>query len=216
MSDDEGCTIQFDDLHIDYAAGLLTPRPWTVAQSRWAHERSGDLPSGPVLELCCGAGHIGLAAAVRCDRPLVQVDIDPLACIFAKRNAERAAPTHEVTVLCGSIEWAAELGEHPIVLADPPYLERRELDRYPDDPVLAVDGGDDGMELLRSCLRTLPKVMHRMGIAIVQVRGARQARALEQELRRGGHPLSVEALRTFGPDRALVMLRRRHLSLTRS
>jgi methylase of polypeptide subunit release factors len=208
VSGADRCSTVFDGLHIEYTQGLLTPRAWTAAQSRWAGEVSDDLPTGPVLELCAGAGHIGLAAAVRCRRPLVQVDIDPVACAFARANAKAAGREQDVTVHCTTIEAAAGLGEYPIVLADPPYLDRNEVARYPEDPVLAIDGGDDGMELIRSCLLTLAQVTDPSGMAILQVRGAHQAHAVEAEIMRRGHPLAVEGLRTFGPERALLALRR--------
>jgi SAM-dependent methyltransferase len=67
----------------------LTPRQWTLAQSAWAAELATDAPAGPILELCCGAGQIGLAAAQLSGRALVQIDRDPRACAWARRNAER-------------------------------------------------------------------------------------------------------------------------------
>src|SRR5436189_110702 len=41
---------------------VLSPRPWTEAQSAWARELLEVVPDGPVLELCSGVGHIGLLA----------------------------------------------------------------------------------------------------------------------------------------------------------
>ena len=52
----------------------IVPRPWTVAQSAWAGERSPTLPPGSILELCAGCGGIGLDAAVRTGRNVVLVD----------------------------------------------------------------------------------------------------------------------------------------------
>ena len=51
-----------DELEISYDQRVLEPRPWTAAQSRWASSLFRVLPPGPVLELCAGAGHIGLLA----------------------------------------------------------------------------------------------------------------------------------------------------------
>ncbi|MEN3273049.1 MAG: hypothetical protein V7636_1810, partial [Actinomycetota bacterium] len=53
----------FGGLEIAFDDGVLTPRPWTIEQSQWAIELLHALPDGPVLELCCGAGQIGLVVA---------------------------------------------------------------------------------------------------------------------------------------------------------
>ena len=53
----------FGHLPVVFDARVLRPRPWTVAQSRWAAELMRTTPaSACVLELCAGAGHIGLLA----------------------------------------------------------------------------------------------------------------------------------------------------------
>ena len=51
--------MRFGPVDIRHDDEVLEPRPWTIAQAEWASE----LPAGPMLELGCGAGHIGLAAA---------------------------------------------------------------------------------------------------------------------------------------------------------
>ena len=55
-------TVEFGGLQITFDSRLLSPRPWTQAQSRWAASLLPNLPPGDVLELCSGAGQIGLLA----------------------------------------------------------------------------------------------------------------------------------------------------------
>ena len=64
----------FGGLDISWDARVLEPREWTLEQSLWAASILDDVPAGPVLELCCGAGQIGLRAVVGSDRRLVCVD----------------------------------------------------------------------------------------------------------------------------------------------
>ena len=70
-------TMTFGSLTIGYDEQVLEPRPWVLLQSQWARELLEDAPPGPVLELCTGAGHIGLVAVVGNDRTLVAVDANP-------------------------------------------------------------------------------------------------------------------------------------------
>ncbi|NLE98960.1 MAG: methyltransferase, partial [Propionibacterium sp.] len=71
--------VDFDPLQIEYDERVLAPRPWTRMQSEWAAEIALRAPDGPVLELCSGAGHIGLEAARLSGRALVCVDQNPAA-----------------------------------------------------------------------------------------------------------------------------------------
>ena len=74
MTTTEARFVDFGGLRIEYDARVLAPRAWTAAQSRWAAELIRTAPPGPVLELCAGAGHIGLLAVTLAPRPLVCVD----------------------------------------------------------------------------------------------------------------------------------------------
>src|SRR5512139_165722 len=85
----------FGPLDIEYDEHVLEPRLWTLAQARWAAEllRSHGGVS-PLLELCAGAGQIGLAAAALSDRAAVLVDASEDACrcgaVRPRRSAARA------------------------------------------------------------------------------------------------------------------------------
>src|SRR5690606_693404 len=83
-----------DGLPIRWDQRLLRPRPWTAAHGKWAAELAAEAPAGPILELCSGAGHIGLVAARRSGRALVQVDREPAAAAYARVNADAWGGRH--------------------------------------------------------------------------------------------------------------------------
>jgi release factor glutamine methyltransferase len=173
---DRSCS--FGPLTIPYDGRVLAPRPWTLLQSEWAAELSPRLPPGPILELCAGAGHIGLVAAKLTGRPLVQVECDPVAAAFATRNAHAAA-VHDVEIRIAPLHTSVFPGEaYPLILADPPYLPIADLDRFPDDPRRAIDGGTDGLMFLRQCIAIAAQHLARDGAMLLQVRGRAQAQQL--------------------------------------
>ena len=88
--------IDFEGLRIEYDDRVLAPRPWTAAQSQWAAELIRMAPPGPVLELCAGAGHIGLLAVSLAPRMIVCVDADRAACGYLRRNAALAGVRADV------------------------------------------------------------------------------------------------------------------------
>ncbi len=130
-------TMDFDGLAIAFDDRVLRPRPWTVAQSRWAALLLDGLPPGPVLELCAGAGQIGLAAVARSPRRLVCVDADRDATAFAAANAEVAGMTDRVEIRTARLTDALAGDERfALVIADPPWVRRAETERFPEDPAL--------------------------------------------------------------------------------
>ena len=198
------CSTRFGPLEISYDDRVLEPRGWTLLQSRWAAELSDDLPDGPMLELCAGAGQIGLAALTG-NRNLVQVDLNPVACEFAERNAASAGMAERVHTRCGDLRSVVSSDERfPLVLADPPYLPTGEVADHPADPVLAIDGGSDGLHLLWACLGVVERVLDPQGSALVQVLGEQQARALTTALPDG---LELVEVRSHDERRAVAHLR---------
>lgn len=213
-------TCRFGPIEVAFDDGVLEPRPWTLAQSRWAAELAADATPGPLLELCAGAGHIGLAAAVLADRDLVQVELDPHAAGFARANAERAGWGDRVEVRATRLEDALHPGEQfPLVLADPPYLPTAAVGRFPHDPLLAIDGGPDGLSVVRACLVVAADHLGAGAAVLLQVAGPRQADAVAAltaegvgglgygDLRYGG--LRCEDQRVVDDERAVVLLRTR-------
>ena len=194
------CTIAYDER-------VLTPRPWTLMQSRWAAELAGGLPESPILELCSGAGHIGLVAALESGRHLIQVDADRIACEFAVANARAAGIADLVEVRHATLEDATRPGERfDLVLADPPYLPSDEVHRWPTDPVAAIDGGEDGLDLARRCLEISVAVLTPPGVALLQLRGRAQVEQLAQEF---ADVLEVVEVREVDDERAVAAWRLR-------
>lgn len=176
-------TIPFGPLRISYDERVLTPRSWTQAQSLWAAELVAKSPPGPVLELCCGAGQIGLLAIATTPRPLVCVDVNPAACEFTRRNAEEAGLAHLVEVREGLLEEQVAPDERfAVVIADPPWVPHDQVGRYPEDPLVAIDGGPDGLDLARACAVVAAEHLAPGGSALLQVGTTAQAERLRLEL----------------------------------
>jgi methylase of polypeptide subunit release factors len=199
-------TIRFGDLDIAYDDRVLTPRPWTAAQSRWAAELLTTIPPGPVLELCSGAGHIGLLAIAATDHRLVAVDADPVACEFARRNAAAAGLAGRVEIRNAPLTDALEPHERfALVVADPPWVPTARTSDFPADPLLAIDGGTDGLALARQCVAVADRHLDVGGVMLLQLGSTTQAEALDRELPDG---LVLEEVRRPDPTGVVVAVRR--------
>ncbi|MDP3969524.1 MAG: RsmD family RNA methyltransferase [Nocardioides sp.] len=163
---------------------VLEPRPWTAAQGEWAREILTTAPQGPVLEVCSGAGHIGLVAIRGTDRWLVAVDLNPAAADFFARNAAAAGLAAQVEARTGLMDDPAVVaaGERfAVVVADPPWVTHERVGDFPDDPVVAIDGGADGLTVARTCLRVADAHLADGGTLLLQLGDVGQAERLAAE-----------------------------------
>jgi methylase of polypeptide subunit release factors len=198
---------RFGPVEVCFDEGVLEPRPWTLVQSRRAAAHAVRC-TDPILELHCGAGHIGQAAATWSGRELVQIDDVWTCCARAKCNAERNDVASRV--VCARVEELPFApGTFAVVIADPPYLPTPDTAKFPDDPTHAVDGGPDGLEALRATLSAVVTVLRPGGRLVLQVRGAQQAHAVEASVKSAGLPLTLAWRYLVAADRAVMDLVRR-------
>ncbi|MEO6606205.1 MAG: methyltransferase [Aeromicrobium sp.] len=198
--------LDFGRLTVLYDSRVLRPRQWTLAQSEWSAALLQEAPDGPVLELCAGVGHIGLAAVAAGRRELVQVDLNAAACELARRNADAALMGHRVEIREGRMDEAVGPDEKfALIIADPPWVRSEGIGAFPEDPAIAIDGGIDGLDLLRTCCDVIDTHLAEGGSAVIQLGTIEQVQAigeyLEHEL---GSLLHVLEVRTF--ERGMLAL----------
>jgi release factor glutamine methyltransferase len=198
------CPVSFGGLDLVVPVDLLRPRPWTLLQCEWAGEIASHCPDGAVVELCSGAGHIGLEAARRTGRSVILVDADPDACRAALANAARNGLTGSVEVRWATVDTALRPDDRVgLVLADPPYVPTREVGGFAGDPALAIDGGHDGLVLTRRAL--VAASAFPTAPVLLQLRGEAQLAGLAPWL--AGLRGVVSEVRVLGADRAVALIR---------
>jgi methylase of polypeptide subunit release factors len=128
-------------------------------------------------------------------------------------NAEAAGLDDRVEVRLSDIAQALRPGElFSMALVDPPYLRSSEVARFPEDPVVAVDGGPDGLDMVRACLRALVDHLHPDGAALLQLAGQEQAELVAAWLDSADAPdLTVVETRQHGDRGAIAHLHRTRL-----
>jgi release factor glutamine methyltransferase len=188
--------VVFGHLPISFDDQVLQPRQWTVTQSIWGAEllRHAEMPSC-VLELCAGAGQIGLLAlalSAASAHRLVAVDVNPSACSFVRRNAEAAGLGDQVEAREGQMEEVLDDSERfELVIADPPWVEHDRVPLFPDDPPLAIDGGIDGLDLAFRCVRLAQKHLLEGGFLLLQLGTHSQTESIRAYLEQRRTTLTV-------------------------
>ena len=173
---------EFLGLIIPYNDNVLTPRCETeiLADMIVRDISQDDNNIVSVLDLCCGSGCIGLAIAHNSNSKVSLADISNDALEIAKSNydynVQQGKNFHYSPTFILSDMFADIDGKYDIIVSNPPYIPTKdclvlepEVREY--DPILALDGGHDGLEFYRiiakdcsSRLNTNGKVYLEIGI----------------------------------------------------
>ncbi len=127
-----------------------------------------------ILDLCCGSGCIGIAAALAFPDAVVDLaDVSEAALDVARRNVERHRLAERVNVRAGDL-FAAVSGEtYDLVLANPPYVDAADLDAMPaeyrHEPRMALQAGADGLDFARRILAQARAFLNPGGILVLEV-----------------------------------------------
>jgi release factor glutamine methyltransferase len=152
---------EFCGLRIAVDDGVFVPRRRTeflVGQAVGLLRSSGSA-APVVVDLCCGSG--ALAAALTAAVPAAEshaADVDPRAVACARRNV-RAGGVYEgdlYAALPGSLRGRVE-----VLVANVPYVPSDEIGMMPPEardhePRTALDGGPDGLDLVRRVAADAP------------------------------------------------------------
>ncbi|MFC4011247.1 putative protein N(5)-glutamine methyltransferase [Nonomuraea purpurea] len=179
----------FCGLRVAVEPGVFVPRPRTAFLIEQAVALAGPIEGTPVvLDLCCGTGAMGAAVASRLDRAeLYAADLDPAAVRCARRNLP-AAHVYEGDLYAPLP--AALLGRVHLLIASPPYVPSRSIGLLPaearlHEPLLALDGGGDGLDVVRRVIAEAPRWLAPGGHLLVET-SERQAEATASALTRAG------------------------------
>lgn len=160
------------DLAVDKR--VLIPRPDTETAIEEALER---LPAGTtgarLADVGTGSGAIALALAkTRPGNTVYACDVSPDALAVARANAERLAL--EVTFLEGDLDQPLRALEPlDLIVANLPYVRAADIAALAievrAEPWLALDGGDDGLALVRRLVAAAPALLAPGGALVLEI-----------------------------------------------
>lgn len=152
----------FYGLELTVTPDVLIPRDDTMAVTELALETLRTMePPQRVLDLCTGSGCIGLAIAHQLESARVTLaDVSPAALRVAKKNIADLRLSGRVNAFEADVTEPAPKfwGQFDLIVSNPPYVTAQEMTELEPsvreyEPHLALDGGEDGLELYRAIVR---------------------------------------------------------------
>jgi release factor glutamine methyltransferase len=174
--------VEFCGRTVRVGVGIYVPRPQTEGLARRAVALLPD--DGRAADLCTGCGAI--AVHLRAERPgasVVGVDLDPVAATVARANG--------IAAIVGDLAAAPlRSGGFDVVTAVAPYVPTEAIALLPADvqrhePRRALDGGDDGLAVVRRVVRTAARLLRPGGRLLTEL-GGDQAELLAPALADAG------------------------------
>lgn len=189
---------------------VLVPRPDTECLVEVAFERTRARSMyGRALDLCTGSGCVAITFAL--GRPTWRVlacDLSPDALAVARDNALRLGAAWTVRFGSGDLFQAVPQGARfELITANPPYVPSGDIaaldaDVRDHEPRVALDGGDDGLVLVRRIARAARGHLVPGGVLALELQYDQAAR-VEQLLAQGGFT-DIQRRRDYGGHERVV------------
>ncbi|MEU8270802.1 putative protein N(5)-glutamine methyltransferase [Sphaerisporangium sp. NPDC049002] len=179
---------EFCGLRIAVDPGVFVPRRRTEFLIRQAAALAP--PRAVVVDLCCGSGAMGAALVTALDEvELHAVDIDPAAVRCARRNLAAAGGRVYEGDLYEPLPVALR-GRADLLLASAPYVPTEAIGLLPPEarihePRVALDGGADGLDVVRRLIAAAPLWLAPGGHLLVET-SERQAPETVEAIARSG------------------------------
>ncbi len=134
----------------------------------WLHPNTSR-----VLDLCTGNGSLGILAALAFPDVTVQgLDLSKDALAVAHINVARHGVQDRVALTESDGLQNAD-GVFDLILCNPPYVNAQSMSELPAEfkaePELALAGGDDGMDFIRTLLRDAPAHMSKHAVLVLEI-----------------------------------------------
>jgi len=131
-----------------------------------------------VLDLCTGNGSLAVLAAMAWpDVSVDAIDLSADALAVAAINVERHRLGDRIRLLQGD-GLAPAQGPYDLILCNPPYVNSGSMAALPQEyraePALALAGGEDGMDFIRTLLAAAPAQMTPQAVLVLEIGNERE------------------------------------------
>lgn len=198
---------QFRNETYKVSADCLIPRADSETLVETAIQKA---PSGAkILDLCTGSGCLAISTLCeRKDCTGIAVDISEAALEIAKYNAEHNKVGNRIEFICADImrsDFAEQIGEFDIIISNPPYIPTEDIKNLEKElsyePIIALDGGDDGLVFYRKIISEYLNHLKDGGFMLLEI-GYDQA----EKLRKTFPALNIEIKKDYGGNDRVAII----------
>ncbi len=203
---------EFDGVRVSVSRDVLIPRSDTELLSQAAEQLFRNRNTHPrILDLCCGSGCIGIALAVHMPAArVILIDNDPKALAVARDNMQRYSLPPRV--MCVEADATKKppmlLGSFDLLVANAPYIPTAEIETLDPsvrdyEPYHALDGGKDGLDIVRAIIHNWKTVLREHGSMMLEI-GEGQSETVQALLHEAGFAETLALKDPGGCERVII------------
>ena len=165
---------EFMKLNFYVDENVLIPRPDTEILVEEAISICKKSNYTKILDLCTGSGAIAVSLAKYLKNvDITALDISKNALKIAKRNARANKVEEKITFIESNLFDNLSNNKYDIIVSNPPYIKKDEIKNLDKEvkkePLLALDGGIDGLDFYRKIVKNAYKYLNNKGILCLEI-----------------------------------------------
>ncbi len=167
---------EFFSLDFHVTQDTLVPRPDTETLVMAVLDAAKPIAEPKILDLCTGSGCVAVSVAKNCPASQVTAtDISPAALKIAQENAKKHQVSQRVQFESGDLFTPLPSAlPFDIIASNPPYIATTELETLAQDirkfePRIALDGGPDGLDIVRRIIVAAPDYLSPGGWLFLEI-----------------------------------------------
>jgi ribosomal protein L3 glutamine methyltransferase len=162
------------------------------------------------LDLCTGSGCLAILLAETFERAEIDaVDLSSDALAVAQRNVSDYGLADRINLIRSDVYANLSEKSYDLIISNPPYVTAMAMDdlpaEYRHEPRLALEGGEDGLDIVRAIVKDAPRFLQPRGTLVVEIGHNRNA--VEAAFPR----LPLVWLQTRSSDESVFAIRREDL-----
>ena len=175
---------EFMKLNFIVNKDVLIPQPDTEILVEEVIKIANKMENPIILDLCTGSGAIAVSLAKNIPNvKIIATDISKKALEIAKYNAKLNGVLNSIDFIESNLYNKIKNIKFDVIVSNPPYIATSEIQKLPKDvrqePVIALDGGKDGLDFYRKIYDKGNEFLNRQGYICVEI-GYNQREAVKK------------------------------------
>lgn len=165
---------EFMKLNFIVNKDVLIPQPDTEILVEEVIKIANKMENPIILDLCTGSGAIAVSLAKNVpNAKIIATDISKKALEIAKYNAKLNGVLNSIDFIESNLFNKIKNIKFDVIVSNPPYIATNEIQKLPKDvkqePVIALDGGKDGLDFYRKIYDKGNEFLNRQGYICVEI-----------------------------------------------